>query len=448
MEFIDMLRRRVEELRAEQTALLAQLDELLAAPAEEQRDLTADEDTQFAELRSRLDRVTSDVDDAEQRLAELTAIETRRAEAAAAAPVVAVRSEPSPYLPGGDHSFVADVYAATFRAGDVTGAEQRLAAHRAATEQRDVGVAAFGGLVPPQYIVDAYAPAARGGRPFLDAIKSQPLPSAGTSFVIPRITTGTAAAQTAEGAAFNEQDVAVTNLTVDVQLTTAAQDVSRTVVERGGAVVDQILLPDLLAALEVTLDAQAINGSGTAPQHRGVLNVTGVNTITWTDTTPTVAELIPKLADAIQRISSTRFAPADLIVMHPRRWGWITAAVDAASRPLVVPAAQQPVNALGVGQPASSPGPVGQLLGLPVVVDANIPTNLGAGTNEDTIIVCRTSDILVWEAPTMQFVMEQAIATAPGQIRVAVGRFALIAAGRYPGGISVITGTGLTPPTF
>ena len=82
----------------------------------------------------------------------------------------------------------------------------------------------------------------------------------------------------------------------------------------------------------------------------------------------------------------------------------------------------------------------------PVVTDSNIPTNLG--TNEDIILACRTFDIMFYEDTAMQFTFEQTLTTAPGQVRLAVGRFALFIAGRYPGGVSTIGGTGLILPTF
>ena len=91
---------------------------------------------------------------------------------------------------------------------------------------------------------------------------------------------------------------------------------------------------------------------------------------------------------------------------------------------------------------------VGSLMGLPVLTDASIPITNGAGTNEDVIVVCRASDLILWEDPLMRFTFEQAPSTAPGQVRLAVGRFCLFHAGRYPLGISIISGTGLVTPSF
>ncbi|MBK6857879.1 MAG: hypothetical protein IPG97_15385 [Microthrixaceae bacterium] len=85
------------------------------------------------------------------------------------------------------------------------------------------------------------------------------------------------------------------------------------------------------------------------------------------------------------------------IVMHPRRWGWFQAALDSSSRPLVTQTAAGPSNATGPGISQGYGGTAGYLLGLPVVTDASIPTNLGAGTNEDTILVVAASELFLWE---------------------------------------------------
>jgi hypothetical protein len=77
---------------------------------------------------------------------------------------------------------------------------------------------------------------------------------------------------------------------------------------------------------------------------------------------------------------------ADKIVMHPRRWGFFAAAVDTQNRPLFAGHGRRRFNVRWVGSEAGY-GFVGNMHGLPVYTDANIPTNLGTNTNEDRIIV-------------------------------------------------------------
>lgn len=456
---LDELRARRDALRTEHDALNNRAAAIVAAAeASEARDLNAE---QAAELRTITEARDAIVNGAngdpglaalDQRVRDLESnidAANRSAEMAARYGTVRVTAEPHIYRRDGEHSFFRDLYANTFGRGDARGAGERLDQHyRQAQELRDITVSSLAGMVPPIYLVDDYAALARAGRPFANTLNARPLPELGVSFTLPRITTGSAGAQTAEAAGWNEQNIAVTNLTRTVELTTAQQDMSRTLFERGGALVDEAVMADLIAASEVALNASLIAGDGTTPAHLGITAVSGINAVTYTDASPTVGEFWPKLADAVQRVNSNRYMPAEAILMHPRRWGWITAAVDTTGRPLFNFSTTPPNVVMALGDAAAYGQVVGSIMGVPVVTDASVPTNLGAGTNEDIVVVYRASDILYAEDPIMQFTMEQALTTAPGQVRVACGRFALLMAGRYPTGISTVGGTGLVTPSF
>jgi len=375
-----------------------------------------------------------------------TAADPRNVDAAIPAPVT-VRSEPEVYSARSEHSFFADVVHS--ERGDFA-ARDRLERHQRANadlETRDTATSAFGALVVPQYLTDLFAENLRAGRPFLNAVTSVPLPSEGMTINVPRGTTATTvAAQASENAGVSETDFDETTLTVNVRTFAGQQDVSRQALDRGRGI-DSILYADLAADYAAKVDRSALADDGTGGTHLGVLSTSGINSVTYTDATPTVAEIMPKVADAIQRINGLRFQPASLIVMHPRRWGWFLSAVDGQQRPLVLPAANMPQNAQGVGSQGYDV--VGQLMGVPVITDGNVPTNLGAGTNQDPIIVCRREDILIMEesAAPRQFEAEQ---TAAGNLTVKLGVFGYSAftAGRYPVSVSVVNGTGLIAPTF
>lgn len=425
------------------------LDALLAIPAAESRDLNQDEATRFEGLRADIVRF-------DERVAELQDLAERQqaADAAAAqvnnAAPVRVNSEPPVYGRGTDNNLIADLFNA--QVGGDPEARERIVRHnnqlRGQTEYRDVGTSAFGALVPPQYLTDLWAPLARAGRPVANACRSLSLPSTGMVLNIPRITTGTGTAiQATENAAVQETDLDETTLAINVRTIAGMQDVSRQAIERG-EMIEEVVFGDLMAAYAANLDSQIISADGTSGTHLGILSTVGIEAVTYTDATPTVAELYPKLADAIQRINSLRFLPATVIFMHPRRWGWLTAAVDSTGRPFVVPNSQGPMNAAGVGDAAGYGTVVGTILGLPVVTDANIPTNLG--TNEDIIIVARADDLLLFEdgdgAPR-QLRFEQ---TLGGNltIKLVLYGFSAFAAGRYPKAVATVGGSGLILPTF
>ena len=356
-------------------------------------------------------------------------------------------NEPDMYRKGGEHSFISDAYAA--RSGDFK-AQERLNKHQD-FEARDVGTGAFTGLVVPQYLVDEYAPIARAGSAFYNAVPKKDLPAYGNKIEISRITTGSAAAeQASENSAVQETNMDDTLLTVNVDTVAGQQDVSRQALERGGQPgfsMENIIFQDLVAAYFGKLDQLMINGSGSSGQPLGIRNVSGINTVTYTDGTPTVGEAFPKLADAVQKVNANRFAPAQAIIMHPRRWGFFTAGVDGNSRPLVLPAGNNPDNAMGVGDAAAYGNVVGNLLGLPVITDANIVTDDGGGSNQDQIYVVKADDHILFEDNLFQLKFEETNAGSLTTKMVVYG-YVAFASGRYPAGITKIQGTGLITPSF
>lgn len=455
---LEALRSRLRDLLDERAAAVTSMDEVLDAAAAEQRaDLTSDEAAAIDAARSQIAAIDEQASDLEARISELEADAERSQRAAelrdqleptrGEQPVrrrVAVGAEERVYRPDGEHSFFRDAYASRGAAGSV--AADRLARHlEQEREQRDVGTSAFGGLVVPQYLTDEFAPVLRDGRAFLNAVRQVPLPDEGTSFIVPRGQTGVSvAAQASQGDAVSETNADYDNdLTVTVSTYAGQQDVSRQALERGTPGIDQLLYADLAAAYAEAMDTAAITAT---------LATSGINAVTYTDASPTVPEAWPKLADATQQVASNRKLPASLHVMHPRRWGWFVAALDSTNRPLIVADPGAAINAMGEAMAANfGEGQLaGTLGGLPVVLDANISTALGGGT-EDAIITMRASDPVLWEVPggaPRELRFEDADSTGSLEVKLLVYGYSAFTAGRWPTGVSKITGTGLAAPTF
>lgn len=415
----------------------------------------AGDDADTAALAAELDAATQAHDDAaaEEDRAKRNLEAREKAERIIARGVAVpatpkgLRSERT-YRPDGPHSFLADAFRAKV-VGDASAAERIQRHAQEELQQRDVGTAAFAGLTVPQFLLDLAAPIARAGRPTANAVRSLPLPDRGMTLSISRITTGTAAAaQATENTAVQETDIDDTKLDVSVVTLAGQQDVSRQALERS-EMVDQIVVADLVQAYHTLVGNAVINANGSG-SYTGILNTGSIEAVTYTDASPTVAEFYPKLADAVQRVNANRYMPATGIIMHPRRWGWLNAAVDTAGRPLVVPNTNGAINAVGVGNAAEYGQVVGTLHGLPVITDANIPTNLGAGTNEDIVIVAKLDDLLLWEQDggmPRELRFEE---TNGGNltVKVVVYGYSAFTAGRYPKSVATIGGTGLVTPTF
>jgi HK97 family phage major capsid protein len=314
-------------------------------------------------------------------------------------------------------------------------------------EEYAVSTGTLGGIIPPVYMVDLYAKAQRFGRVIADQCNGQELPDFGMSVIVPRLTAGTAAGiQASESAAASTQDPTEADLTVPVRTVAGFSPVSRQTLERA-AYSEQILFEDLVARYNAALDVQLINGSGTSGQHLGILNTAGITTATMA--TFTVATLVAALwgeASVIAQINSwaaTLGTPADKLFMHPRRWGAIMGLLDSQNRPLFQVDSLPAINVLGEGD-AAGYGMVGHIAGLPVYTDANIPTNLGGGTNEDRIIAVASPAELLWERPgdpvTLSFEQQ---AGSSLQVQLVCYGYSAFTAGRYPAVTGVISGAGL-----
>ena len=212
---------------------------------------------------------------------------------------------------------------------------------------------------------------------------------------------------------------------------------------------DQVIFADLAEDHAVRTDVQAISGSGAAGQFLGVLNIPSVDTTAYTDASPTVPELYPKLADSANEVATNRHRPVTDIFMHPRRWYWMLSQSDASNRPFVVLNAQGPQNALASandGNPFAEGGAVGMTPFGPIYLDANIPTNLGGGT-EDIVIETRGQELYLWEGPVRTRAMQE-----PGaenlQVLFQLFNYAAFMPHRRPESTSVVSGTGLAAPTF
>jgi HK97 family phage major capsid protein len=448
MSYFDKVVERRDAVKAEMDAVLE------AVASEDRTDLTVEEtekvDALVEEARSldtKIEKLKAQAD------ADAKASEIRSSVAAVATPRVGgttVTRESRTYSERSDSSFFKDAYNAQFKS-DFT-AQDRLARHmrEEEIERRDVGTAQFEGLVIPQYLIDLAAPLARAGRPFADfATNKMTLPPSGMTLNISRMTTGSSTAvQVTQNDAVSETDVDDTLLTVNVRTIAGQQDLSRQAIERGTGI-DVFVAADLIKSWHTTLDSQILNGAGTAGTIKG-LRASGGNAITFTSTAPTVGLLYPKLADAIQQIQTNSFTNPTHFIMHPRRLAFLLAAVDSTNRPLVVPAANGPMNAAGVGTGGSAYGNSGyQMMGLPIITDANIGTTYGTTTNQDEIYVVNAGESHLWEQPGSPFTLRYD-ATGAGNltIKTVVYGYAAYTAERYPLAASIISGTGLSAPTF
>ena len=446
--YLDVALERRDAVKAEMDAVLE------AVAAESRTDLTAEETEKVDALVEESRALDAKIEKfSTQAVADAKATEARASVANIAAPTVGgavVTREARTYSPETSTSFVKDAFNAQFK--NDYAASERLARHtrEESIERRDVDTSNFAGLVVPQYLVDLAAPYARAGRPTADfATSKHTLPAAGMSLEISRMTTGTSTAvQETQNTAVSETDADDTLLSIPVRTIAGQQDLSRQAIERGTGI-DTFVVADLIRSWHTTLDNQILNGTGSNGQFKGIQN-SGGNAITFTTTSPTVALLYPKLADAIQKIQSNVFETPTHWIMHPRRLAFLLAAVDSTNRPLVVPTANGPMNGVATGAGAAGYGNSGySMMGLPIIADANVVTNLGAATNQDQIYCVAAPEMHLWEQPGSPFALSfDATGASSLTIKSVVYGFGAFSAERYPLAASIISGTGLTAPSF
>lgn len=364
--------------------------------------------------------------------------------------VARIGMEKRTYNPDSDKrgsQFLKDVGAAFL--GDYD-ARDRLNRHsaeetveRAGQEFRAAGTGAFAGLVVPQYLTELYAPAAKANRPFADICNKHDLPASGMTVNLSRITTATSAAIQTENAATSETNIDDTLLTASVQTNAGQQTLSRQAIERGTGV-EGAMLDDLFRAYATTLDSTLLNQAT-----NGLTNV--ATSVAYTDLSPTTAELYPKVLESLAGVEGALLDqdPGDNVaIMHSRRWYWMQNSVGSTwpfvQQPGIAPQmmAANFAERYGNGFRGVLPN------GTPVIVDNNIATNLGAGTNEDEIYIGSLREFHLWEDPNAPMLIraEQPAAASLGVLFVVYGYFAYTHA-RYAHARK-IAGTGLVTPSF
>lgn len=307
----------------------------------------------------------------------------------------------------------------------------------------DLTTGAVTGLVVPQYLTDLVAPAVSARRPFADVCNGRALPREGMSVNISRITTATSAAlQAVELTAVSATSMDDTLLTVPVQTAAGQQVVSRQALERG--VVEPTVVGDLMARVATVVDSTLINQATTG------LSAVAQST-TYDDTTPTAPELYPKVLAAFNNVETALLGlNADIVVMHPRRWNWLSK--EMTNTWPMINSQGIPTQASGVSNAQDyGSGFRGRLPnGMAVIVDANVPVNLGVGTNQDEIYVVPRLECFLWEelnSPVMIRAEASAAAGSLGVLFVAYEFFGYTFA-RYTNGMAKVAGTGLVTPVF
>lgn len=445
---IERLERRRTEVQACAESLLCErraqgVEELDGPDSLRFRAMIADLhqlDDRIAEQRAELARM-GELPPGLARAAQVPPLETRSASMSTTRTI----NPSTVYRSGSRASYFRDLARIATNSDETNESRARLAEYIEA-EQRDLSrVDGSGGYaVPPAWLMSQYIGLPRAGRAFANIVQRQPLPGGTDSINIPKVLTGTATGiQTADNTSVVQVDLTDTFINAPVRTIAGQQSLALQLIDQSPIAFDEVIFNDLTADHDQKLDLQVISGSGLSGQVLGVLNTPGIGSVACTSLD--IKGVYSAISNAIQTVHTKRFASPDAIVMHPRRWGWLLSLLDLQNRPLFCPSEQAPQNAAGLLSAVAPESVVGRVAGLPVVTDANLPTNLGAGANEDPILVVRASDLVLWESGVRARALPETKAQSLTVI-LQVYSYIAFSAARYPE--SIVQITGLTAPTW
>jgi len=445
--------------RNENATALAELrgkDELTEAEQERVDALRAEKAAQDTDLDQRADEIrqlTEEADRDDEMDREARATSTAGADRRAYDRVARVGAEERTYRQDQDKrgkgtAFLTDV-ASAFRGN--TQARERLERHmdeerveRGVQVERATTTAAYTGWVLPQYLVDLNAPAAVAGRRFADICNHHDLPPQGMTAYLSKITTGSSVAdQASEGETVSETDMDDTQIPISVRTAAGSQTISRQAIERGLGV-DEITLADLIKRYNKNLDTKLLSATTS-----GLTNV--ATSVTYTDATPTAAEVYAKIQQAASGAEGVFLDTVDglAVVMHPRRWRWLSSQFTSSWPFVGGPGTPNETSGIAVGNLSESASIRGYLPdGTPVVTDANIGITYGASTNEDEIYVVAPEECHLWEDPSSPMFIRAETNPKGLQLDFVLYGYYAFYLDRYAGGHQKIAGTGLVTPTF
>jgi HK97 family phage major capsid protein len=291
---------------------------------------------------------------------------------------------------------------------------------------------------PPNFIVDAVATGVQSESVLTSLLTPWPLPEHGIHVSTPQVTTPSGAGSVAENAAVSSTDP-VTALIDTPKATIAGRlTASQQLIDLGGMAFDQMIAQELGASNAGEFERQIAIGSGTN-ELTGLFNTASILTPTYTSATPTVPGWLASFGTLLSNMAQNRKRLPDAIVVSARRWAWMVASLDSQNQPIFA-STLPPLRSNG-----STSGLVGSIGGIATYASAGIPSNLGAGTNEDRPLVLYTPDLWLLAGPLhFQFTDAQGITTSLAQ-QILLYRYAALIV-RHPQGIGTLTGTGSILP--
>jgi hypothetical protein len=284
-------------------------------------------------------------------------------------------------------------------------------------------------FAPPVWLNELFATAPRPGQVIQRLAHVFDMPQGVSSINLPRITRGTVASSQEPNAAVADQDVETAKVKAQAVVYAGNSDWPIQSLEQSprNAHLDWIVFTDLSESLDAEVEQECIVGKGGVGEALGLLNITGINTITNTGAVePKVA--FGEIGQAKGAIGRTRKRPPDAWLMTTAREVWLAMGPDTEQRPLIL------TDNVGQDWPEAS------MAGTAVYLDDAIPITING--NQEPVFCVRSDDFLMWlSAPRTMIAADVLSGTL--QVRFQLHRTVAAMLGRFPAGISVVLGSGM-----
>lgn len=302
-------------------------------------------------------------------------------------------------------------------------------------------------FAPPLWLNELFATAPRAGEIIQRLVRERGneflMPKGAASINLPRITKGTVVNDVTSGAVVDNQDVETATVKAQALIYSGQSDWSLQSLEQSpkGAHLDWAMFKDMAESLDAELEMDLVAGRGEAfNEALGLLNITGINGVTWTEATPKVEKAFPPLAEAMAKVGVNRDMPPDAWLLTSSRLAWLAMSEESPQRPLIL------TDNVGDDWPLASMAGVGIYLDEAITRKWSQANKTSGGGTEEPMFSVRSNDFLLWHSAPTTAVYEEVL-SGTLQVRFMLYRTTASMLHRYPSGISAVTGTGTIPVT-
>ena len=345
---------------AEAVALHSELTGIIAKAAAEGRELSDNEKTRVVEIQTKsVEYQAAAVDDSEGRRAFLSNVEKSNRKSGL---VLKASDSFADHFKTGDEP---ELSLAKSLRGYLTGEWDG-----ADLERKAMASSALGAILPTP-ISNQIIDLARNASTVIRA-GAVTVPMTTATLKLARMTGDVTAAWYAEAGAISESDATLDSVTLTARKMACMVRINREILEDSSPGVDGIIRNSVAQAMALELDRVALVGTGTAPQPRGLQNVSGINTVTSVGTPADYG----KFLDAIFEVRLDNFEPNAVInsVRTAKTLAKLFTGISSDKTPLMMPSDYSALTRFASNQ---------------------IPVNLGVGTNESLAFVGKFDELMI-----------------------------------------------------